>query len=77
MERKFSQGRIRMIHIDLKLTLALMYIGKLNKIDAKTIPNDINNALLALKWGLSGCIIQRNLSTAEKYKHYYISYYML
>ena len=49
MERKFSQGRIRMIHIDLKLTLALMYIGKLNKIDAKTIPNDINNALLALK----------------------------
>lgn len=51
---------------NLKLTLALMYIGKLNKIDAKTIPNDINNALLALKWGLSGCIIQRNLSTAEK-----------
>ena len=35
--------------IDLRLTLALMYIGKLNKIDAKTIPNDINNALLALK----------------------------
>ena len=47
-------------------TSAVMYIGKLNNIEATSILKETKRATPALKCGLSGCMIHLYLSTAVK-----------
>ena len=49
-------------------TSAVMYIGKLNNIEATSILKETKRATPALKCGLSGCMIHLYLSTAVKSK---------